>query len=112
MHLDWPAYLLVLAGGMDNPMTNAIEDAEKSRNAIWDRIAIGSAIAIAVRNGLFRRCILPELLLLFEGPIVVRMNLNLWFLPTCWSLAYQNIYLGRKEFVSLSVHEMGTVFLS
>ncbi len=97
IHLDRLACLLVLAGGMDNPMTNATEDAEKSRNAVWDRIAIGSAIVITGCNDLFRRCILPELLLVFEGPIVVGMNLDLWSLLTRFLLCRRSEYLSAKK---------------
>ena len=61
---------------MDNPVTNIADGDEKSRDAVWDRIAIGSANAIAEDIGLFRR-ILLELLLIVAGSIVVCIDLNL-----------------------------------
>ena len=86
---------MVLDGGIDNPVTYADGD-EKSRHAAWDRIAIGSANAIAVDNGLFRRSILLELPLIITDPIVVDIDLLVALVA---ALLQIGIFSAKKEFM-------------
>ena len=76
------AFPVILALGIDNPVTKKAEDAtfavKKSRHEIWDRIAIGARIVTAAflivldrEIGLGRLCVLPDTLNTCADAIVV-----------------------------------------